>query len=366
LRAKIVIASTLKPVSEPRAYEKFAQSLAKSTKYQVHIIGPTPSVATVAQNILLQPIATKSNNIIGRLLRPWLILKQIYKIDPAILIVGTHELLIIGVLLKTVSKIKLVYDVQENYFFNFLYQRNYPWGVRHFLAVYVRVKEILIASFVDHFILAEQCYSLELPFIKSRFTVVENKFIKPRIELEKHHQKVTTFLLSGTISKDFGVLAAIAFIRQLPAAENRLIIIGHCPNKTTIKMLDRATKTDNNIILKLSLTPISHQTILSEIGDKTIALLPYITNKSTVNKVPTKLYEFIGLGVPIIISTNPMWSELIVKYQAGISIDFSQPLNSVILSGIISLSKLSQTIDKKDFMWENEEIKLLKLINSLF
>lgn len=365
MKAKIVIASTLKPVSEPRAYEKFAKSLAKSGEHQIHIIGPPPTTTKVSHNILLQPINTNSNNIISRALLPWQILKRINKINPDILIVCTHELLFIGLILKMIKKIKLVYDVQENYYFNFLYQNNYPWGIRHILGIYVRIKEVLSANFIDHFILAEQCYSTELPFLKSRFTIVENKFIAPETSFEKHVQKVTTYLLSGTISKDFGVLAAIAFIRQLPTNENQLIIIGHCPKKATIKMLEQITKAEQNIILELSSTPIPHQTILSKIGDKTIALLPYISNKSTENKIPTKLYEFIGLRVPVLISINILWSKLVEKYQAGMSIDFYQPLKFNDYSNSFSSYNTSHDTDIKDIMWLNEEIKLLKLINSL-
>ena len=122
----------------------------------------------------------------------------------------------------------------------------------------------------------------------------------------------------------------------------------------------------DNIDFTVSSTPIPYQDILSQIGEHSIALLPYQVNKSTQNKIPTKLYEYIGLGIPILISPNPLWAKIIERYHAGLSIDFKSPVRIDELRQSLTLIKERQVVDLKDIMWKNEEIKLLAVIQDLF
>ena len=258
-----------------------------------------------------------------------------------------------------------MYDIQENYFFNFLYQKNYPWGIRHLLALYVRTKEIILSHFVAHFILAEQCYADEIKFVKQRYSIIENKCIPAAIALKKQDQLPTEFLISGTISKEYGVFDALDFFKQLPANKYKLIIVGHCPNKRTFSALKKEVNGIENIDLIVSTTPIPHQNILALFATNTIALLPYQVNKSTENKLPTKLYEYIGFGIPVLISPNPIWDKIINTHHAGLSIDFQSPINIDDIRRSLTLIKSIQAIDLKDVMWIYEESKLLTTIDGL-
>ena len=94
LRANIVIASTLKPVIDPRAYEKIGRSLAKTGKYSVHIIGALPSTSTPYKWTNLYPYKSK----LPRFLMPWVVFYRALKIKPKILVIATHELIFVGFL----------------------------------------------------------------------------------------------------------------------------------------------------------------------------------------------------------------------------------------------------------------------------
>lgn len=365
MTAKIAIASTLKPVIEPRAYEKIGKSLANSGHYEIHIIGSLPTTDLVPVNIMLYPIA-KTSGAIARILTPWKILITLSKIKPEALIICTHELLLIGTLYKLFTGSKLIYDIQENYFFNLLYQNNYPRLLRYLLAFYVRLKEVLLANFINYFLLAEQCYVDELNFIKQRYSIIENKFIASETKIKKQNQLPTEFLITGTISKEYGVFDALHFFIQLPTSKCKLIIVGHCPNQHTLRALKKVVKGIDNINLSVSSTPIPSKDILSYIGEHSIGLLPYQTNKSTQNKIPTKLYEYIGLGIPILISPNPLWDKIIERYHAGLSIDFKSPISIDEIRQRLTLIQQGQVIDLKDIMWINEEAKLLTIFHGLF
>lgn len=364
MNTKIAIASTLKPVIDPRAYEKIGKTLAESGQYEVHILGSSPTNNLEDSKLFLHNISN-TNGILRRILLPITLLVELLKIKPKALIITTHELLVIGVFFKLYSGCKLLYDIQENYYFNLIYQKNYPKILRYLLAIYVRTKEILLANFMDHFLLAEKCYAQEIKFLKHRYTILENKYKAADNGIKKQQQSKTEFLLSGTISRMYGVFEALHFFSQLPASEYKLVIIGHCSNRSTFNQLKKEIADVENIDFHVSLTPIPQSEIHSKIGNRTIGLLPYQANKSTENKIPTKLYEYIGLGVPILISANPIWSNLIDKYQAGIIFDFHSTVNIDDISKSLTSIKHNQSIDLKDIMWNIEETKLLALMEHL-
>ena len=362
MNAKIIIASTLKPVIDSRAYEKIGKSIANTANFKIDILGSYPSTNKSIPGITLHPIDFNSKNLRQRLLLPWRIFAKIRRSKPDILIITTHELLFIGSIYKLISGNKLIYDIRENYYFNFLYQSNYSWGIKHLLGLYVRTKEIILSIFVDHFMIAEKCYQDEIRFIGSRYTLIENKFKATSKPLEKPVSNKVEFLLSGTISKEYGVFDAISFFKQFQVDEYRLIIIGHCPNKDTCNKLKSMADRIANIELEISTQPIPQSEILKKISTKTIGLLPYQSNKSTVNKMPTKLYEYIGLGIPVLISPNPIWAELIDKKSAGLSFDYNTPITDDHISVINALIQNTYLPDLKDIIREDEEIKLIDLI----
>ena len=365
MKAKIVIAGTLKPVIDPRAYEKFAKSLAATGKYAVHIIGSAPSRKPATAAITLHPLATRVKGSWQRLLLPWRILWLTLKIKPQVLIINTHELIFMAVLYKLITCHNPVYDIRENYYFNLRYQSHYPKGIKHLLAFYVRLKERLTAHFFSHFILAEQCYQKELKFSGNRYTVIENKFKPPAQPPANNPQDKITLLLSGTISKEYGAFAALRFFRQLPQEKYALTLIGHCPHPATLRQLQQATAQLQNINFRVSPTPIPQAEIYQQIGDKTIGLLPYEDNKSIRNKIPTKLYEYLGLGLPILISPNLKWQHRIEKYRAGMVIDFNKPVTTSQINRINTLKNNIYSTDIKEIMWKTEETKLLSLVNQL-
>jgi glycosyltransferase involved in cell wall biosynthesis len=364
LTTKIAIASTLKPVIDPRAYEKIGCSLAQNQLYEVHILGSPPTLSKPPENIALHTIANSKGSL-NRVIMPWKILVALHKIKPQLLIIGTHELLFIGAIYKLISGCKLIYDIRENYYFNLRYQKNYPFIGRQILAFYVRTKEIIFARIIDHFFLAEQCYVDEIKFTKQRFTILENKYNPSEFAIKKSKNVEVDFILSGTISKEYGVFDALQFFSQFTAPKIRLTIIGHCPNKHTFRALTKAIKGIDNLTFKVSTSPISHQEILSYINDKSIGLLPYQPNNSTKNKLPTKLYEYIGMGIPVLISNNPLWNKLLLKYSAGMSIDFKSPISIEDISRSLTIKYNTQNIDLKNLMWNNEEPKLLALVKRL-
>ena len=74
-KRRIVLASVLKPVNDPRMFEKMGQSLAN--QYEVHCIGYPSQVKIHSPSVSLHPLPPFKRLSFSRLLAPFRVLKII-------------------------------------------------------------------------------------------------------------------------------------------------------------------------------------------------------------------------------------------------------------------------------------------------
>lgn len=251
------------------------------------------------------PLGEMKRMSVRRLFAPLRVLVKVLKINPKILIITTHELLWIAVVAKLLTGCSLVYDVQENYYLNILHTEAFPKLLRPFVANYVRLKEWITSPFVDHFILAEHGYANELPFLR-KFTVLENKVRKPTVEIHRSTTKRTKLLFTGTLAPTTGVLTAIQIAKELHAVDDEITlhIIGYASQPSFFEKLESEISAFPYITLTGGDRLVSHEQILSAILEAHAGIIAYPLNASTASSVPTKLYEYLGYRLPIILSDD--------------------------------------------------------------
>lgn len=327
----IVIGSVLKPVDDVRNYRKLARSIANQEDTEVLVCGFAGNSIPAEKNISFAPLYHFGRLSAQRLFAPVLFLKFLLKHQPSSVIVCTHELLWAGVLYKLFSSASLTYDVQENYYLNILYSGNFSGIIKYPVALYVRCKEMFCSLFINRYILAESCYASELSFVKNRYEIKENKplkedFPKPKGSTQHLASKTAYKLIySGTIAESYGIFQALSFTEKLikNGVNCQLSIVGFCPDAVLLEKLKKMISGKAYVQLITDTKPISHQLIVEQLTDSDIALLPYIPNKATRNRIPTKLYECIALQLPVLITENEVWGKIITQKKAGKSIDFN-------------------------------------------
>jgi len=364
----IVIASVLKPVDDSRMYEKIGCTLAGSGKYEVHIIGCESSGKkdpTIQQHAF-KPFRRVS---LRRLITPWRILFKTLRLKPDILIITTHELLYQAVLLKLFRRCRILYDVQENYFWNILYTPAFPLLIKPFVALYVRTKEAITAKFVDHFLLAEIGYELELKFPGNRKTVLENKVrIAPeerRTPVPLKSKKTIDLLFSGTLAETTGVFTAIGLAIKLHNIDERikLTIIGYCAQPPVLEKIRLLLKPRHFIELVTKDSPLPHSAIVEQIKKADFGLICYQINPSTMNAIPTKLYEYLGFRLPILLGNHKPWMDFCNPYSAAAVFDPAKP--DVVNLYKEMMGKTFFTSEPVGVYWEEEAEKLLRVVGEL-
>jgi glycosyltransferase involved in cell wall biosynthesis len=366
-KVPVLIASTLKPVQDVRAFEKLAQSLGETNKYSLFIIGFCPKKPKSPKGFRFFSSMSHYDSRLDRMLAQVRFLVRLLQIKPKILICCTYELLPIASFLKSFLKYKLVYDVQENYRANLnLNPSQSPWSKRVAESLIRRCESV---SGIDLYLLAERCYASEMPE-KQPFLILENKFQgKIHREKPKSYQSKTDFrfAITGTLSPAFGTHKAISWFEEIqkvyPAA--RLDIVGHCPIGTFRKTLKEFGLKNVSIHLHLDQNPIPHEALINCLSESDFALLPYQLHPAISGKMPTKLFECAALGVPVLISPNPIWENFLAGFNGGFSIDFWDPSSAVAQFEQALKHTFFSSTPSESILWKSEKADFQHAIQNL-
>jgi glycosyltransferase involved in cell wall biosynthesis len=362
-RRKVVLASVLKPVDDTRMLEKLGASLEACGEYEVFIIG-YPSSGTINHpNINLLPLPEFGRKSLKRLIIPWTVFRKINQVKPDTIIINTPELLLVAVINKIFYRRKLVYDILENYYRNISNTSTYPPVLKNVLAFVTRLTEMTLAPFVDQFLLAEKGYLNELRFFKP-VAVLENKLPKSMAQQQKIERKPYFHLLfTGTLGQTTGVFEAIRLAKELhnvnPAYT--LTLIGSCALPEVLKEIKAQVNDFPFITLKGGDKLVPHAEILNEISQAGTGIIIYPHNSTTESSIPTKLYEYLALRLPILISHTGPSTRLVEEYHAGLVLD--EPVNYPALHERLAASAFAFNTPESIY-WDEDGEKLVALLKN--
>lgn len=361
-----VIASILKPVDDTRLFEKLGLSISQTNKYQVNIIGFGTKKLDPHPGIRFHTLFSKTRRHPSRLWAPWKFLRMIWKLQPHLLIVSTPELLLPAVIYKILKRRTLWYDLQENYRRNIRHQTVYPTLLKPLLATWVLVMERLAKPFVDHYLLAEQGYLKEMDLPQKKCTILENKFRPLAPAPIKGDPAVTKFIYSGTVAREFGILQAVRLVGDLYRMGHpvQLVVAGHIPQAGLRKELQELQRGDAGAFMQImaGAQPLSHTLITEQLQQADFGLLAHQPNPSNQNCIPTRIYEFLGLGIPFLLQQHPLWEAVANPYQAALVIDFNACDAGKIWESLHSKAFYTRKPGPEVF-WSSEQEKLWSLLD---
>ena len=389
----VVLASVLKPIDDTRMREKLAATCLQRLDLRVHVAGRStgddlPAALTAEfPRITHHAIFEGSRLSLGRLAaqwRYWRLLRALRPV-PALLIVTAPELLPLTLLWQQLGHGRqFIYDIRENYAGNIRSQGVYPAGLRGLLAALLRRVETAAARRAAALVLAEASYAAELPFLTAlpagRVLVLENKYqpqpgeVLPRAARPlPPPTEPLRLLFSGTLSELNGVRGAVALARQLRAVSAwpggvQLTIIGFCQQPALLAELQQLAAAEADwltLIGGAALVP--HAQLVAEIGRSHLGLLAYRPHPSTARCRPTKLFEYLAHGLPVLVPPNPLWAGLVQEYQAGLVVDFGQPAAAAAqVAGALREAAFYPAGPPTDaVLWASEGKKLRHLLESI-
>ena len=366
-KVPVVIASTLKPIEDVRAFEKLACSLGETNKYRLFIIGFSVKRPKSPPGFRFISSMSHFDSRLDRLLAQARFLWRLVQIRPKILICCTYELLPFASILKPLLGYRLVYDVQENYRANL--DLNPELSEKKKSKLGKLIHRLESGSGIDLYLLAEKCYTSEMPD-KRPFLILENKYqgkIQNREPFKFPEKKGYRFCITGTITPAFGVSEAIAWFQEILKhyPESKLEIMGHCPLESFRRILEKTAAEIPQISLRIIQDPIPHGELIYCLKRSEFALLSYQLHPAIAAKMPTKLYECAALGIPVLITPNPIWEEFLAGFSGGFSIDFSDRVTAVSQFEKALCQTFFTSTPSESILWKTEKADFQLAIQNL-
>jgi hypothetical protein len=228
----------------------------------------------------------------------------------------------------------------------------------------VRLKEMMLSVFINHFLLAERAYEKEIPFGKHKRTVIENKVSRPG-EIVRHNHKGNSLVFSGTLAETTGVFTAIELALKLHDIDPlvTLTIIGYCPRQETLYKIINTIEPYAFIKLIGGDRLVSHEDILACISKSDFGIIAYPPNVSTASSIPTKLYEYLGYRLPVLLINYKPWVEYCARYNAAVVFE-SRITDAASVYASMKTKKFYTTLPE-DVYWDSEEVKLRGIVSRL-
>ena len=362
MKKRIVLASLLKTVDDPRMYYKFAKSLQTQDKYDINIVG-FPSKSPVNDPAIhFYPLPAFGRKSLKRWTARIHAARTIWSLKPSLLIISTHELLGIALMCRFFQQARVIYDVRENYVSNLRHRGSFAAKTAGAL---IRIKEYISSPFIDHFTLAEECYREELPFARP-YTVLENRALppaKPLMEQITFQSPPVKFLFTGTLAEQTGVLEAIKMVTAYRkcVTDATLHIVGNSFDRDFMKKLRARLEENTWIDPEIDEQPIPYPIIIASIENADIGIIAYEELPFLIHKKPTKLFEYTGHHLPIMFSHKNTWYHDTDKIAGAILYNS----NCQTLVKNLQQTAFYPTQVPKETYWNSLENTLLKLINKL-
>lgn len=363
IKRRVVLASVLKPVDDTRMLEKIGGSLA-SEGFDVFIIGYPTSGKSSAPHVTLIPLPDFNRVSFKRFLICWSVFNKINQIKPEVIIINTPELLPVAFLNKLFFGRKIVYDILENYYRTIRYTDTYSQIFRYLLASVVRFTEVVFSPFISTFLLAENGYARELRFARNPL-ILQNKLPEKVAERFSHNRSPYHHLLfSGTLAPTTGVFEAIKLSKDLHAIHPAytLTLIGYSARPEILTKIRKEIADAAFITLIGGDKLVPHSEILREISQAGTGIVIYPPNPGTESSIPTKLYEYLALKLPVVISHTYDSTKLVERCNAGIVLPIG--FNPAILHAQLANSAFTFT-QREDIFWETEAKKLIEALSSV-
>jgi|AntRauTorcE11897_2_1112592.scaffolds.fasta_scaffold28013_1 glycosyltransferase involved in cell wall biosynthesis len=365
--------STVHRRDDIRIYRKEIVSLL-SAGYEIDYVTPkktSQGEAIDLNRVNIIPIKTSSNKFIRIFTSTpktiWMCLKS----KAAIFHAHDPELIFTLIILRLLGKVTVL-DVHEDYEQQIVDKLWIPSLLRFgFILPIFKLIHRIGKKTISRFIVVTEhigkMYPLEKTFLVQNFPLQSE--INQQLSTTRTYQRSIDMSYFGEISSE----------RNFENILNSYIELHEQGHPISFKLGGRVSSPGiKELITKCEsldgfefLEWVSREEMLSILSETKLGLVLFKPLGNHINAQPNKIFEYMASGVPILCSNFPLWEEVIVKNDVGISVD---PLNKEAMkTGILtSLETFSsehsfkaQKLVKEKFNWDNEFFKLVDCYKSI-
>ncbi len=370
-RPHLLHLTVLNPARHTRIFFKFAQSQVQMG-WRVSIAGQDPAPAPYeAEGVMVYPQAPFPRLSWRRWRQQQQLARLVETLAPQVIMIHTPELLPMALRLQSKFGLKVVYDVHEDYHQNLRNALHYPAWLRFWLAKIVRQREHRALSTLSAVTYAEVCYH-DMLGADDKAWIFPNLFSVQGVRgslkslLSPFQGRKAYFLYTGTLAEAWGVFEAIDCWESLyPMTQRPFVLAGHASQPDLLARLEKRMAESpfrDHLLLIGGAEYVPYGQIVALIqacyaGLGLYHALPYLKDK-----IPTKFYEFLALGKPLIYPAEPAWMSFGEPRRLGLALNQQSP--AAIVQALDQWEALPEE-ERQEFFWESLDESLRELMNRL-
>jgi len=377
MKAKVCHITTVHSPFDVRIFHKECKTLTKAG-YEVFLIAQHDK-EEIVDGVHIIPIPKARNRIQRITLLSIKALSNTLKLKADVYHFHDPELLPVGILLKLLTGKKVIYDVHENVPKQILNKAWIPLRSNKIISIIYRILEKFSLVFIDFIVIAEDSYIENYDDIKN-IEKIRNYPLLVHVNNVNKKEKFLTekwgIIYVGGITKLRGVFELIEAVKILKTDKHYNILLKLVGPFYPSQLLKEVT----NLIKEYEILDnieifgeIPHSKVFNVLSDSQIGIAILHPDPNYVDSIPTKLFEYMLAGLPVIASNFPLWKEIVEGNNCGICVDPLDPKEiakaiKYLIDHPDEARKMGENGRKavlEKYNWENESKKLLKLYGEL-
>ncbi|MFB9274564.1 glycosyltransferase family 4 protein [Cohnella cellulosilytica] len=340
MSAKICHMTSVHRYDDPRIFRKECKSLS-DMGYEVHLIAPGDFDQKI-NGVFLHKIKINSGN---RLKRMTVTVREVYKealeINADLYHFHDPELITVGLMLRLKGKI-VIYDVHEDVPRQILSKHWIPKSLRLIISFFFEKIENFSAKRFSAIVTATH-------FINRRFEKLNANSVNVN-----NYPILNELTNSHSIEEKENTVAYIGMITKIRGIKHMVEAIGRTNYRLVVGGKFQSVKEEEEI---LSMNEIKSVDLLGFLSREQVAYTlsktraGIIVSHPTLNYIdalPTKMFEYMACGLPVISSDFPILKEIVEGNECGICVN---PLDTEEIREAINF--IMNNLDESEIMGKN-------------
>jgi len=369
--ARIAHLTSAHPALDVRIFHKECRSLARAG-YDVIAIG-NHECNEIVDGVRFRGLGRSRNRIQRMTVKQLRMCREAFRAAADVYHIHDPDLLAVGILLRAARK-RVIYDIHEDLPRTILSSKEYlPKPVRKPLMWIVERAEKAAAQYMSGLITATPGLADRFRTIHSNTVVVSNFVIVDEFAPSTHldwKKRLSAVTYYGGISEQRGIREMLAAMDLLPRALGAKLELGGWFYEKALQDDLEARPQWRHVNWHGELNRTDVVSVLSRVR---VGLLVLHPDKAYVASQPTKLFEYMAAGIPVVASDFPLWRNIIQNAGCGLLVD---PFDTHSIAAAIerlmtndseaqAMGMRGRKVVEERFNWTNEEQTLLSFYSSL-
>ncbi|RJP50885.1 MAG: glycosyltransferase [Anaerolineaceae bacterium] len=369
-KLRIAIVTSIHPDFDFRVW-KYATSLTRAGQ-EIHLICPwNLEEGSLIEGVKMLTFSRVENRFLRIFLVPYRVLKTLLPIIRQVDIIHFHDIDLLP-LMAIVSLVKpVVYDVHENYADEMLVRNWIPRFLRWPLYWYVRFIQIIFPLILRNIVLVVPYQDHE--FNNNRLNKIQiMNFASLRLLedfKDNYMKRDSQILFSGSHYEENGSMLLLDITEEMKrrCVKAQVVATDRFSSRRYREQFEAEIKRRDLTNIRI-VHCVPSDRIMSILNEATVAVLTDLRVPKAIKGIPTRLFEYMAAGLPVVASDLEILVDIISDKQCGL---LARPEDPGMFVDAIeklvnekdfaySLGLNGQNAFRRNFSWESQIPDLLK------